>query len=397
MKSFFLSTAVAVSMLTSSVLAADNFSSSIKTYDDSVKASSLARDWFEGNLPKSNYKVTYDGPPIVLRYSSHIVENNSYENDMKKAFAQLTRDTNGKIVFKGYYAQSLHPQKEGFLAAKNNVVDWAACFVLNEPKSFKLMQAVSLPGIFSDAAAATRAYMEVYPKYMAKEYERFGVYMGRTMITPSYNLIGNKSFKTVNDFKGVKIGANGRMVDVVKSLGGVPVTGPSAEAFTALQNKLVDVQAFNDPAMLIFKLYEVSNSYTKLSVNNVAIEYCVNPTWFNALPEDLKPIFTHWAQKLNVAMVQAHYETGSRKAVDLFRSRGMTITELSAKDQKEVVERTNAITEQWIKDMEAEGLPARALVDDLRAAAKKYGAMTWNQVMKDIIDNPIPNYLSKGH
>jgi N-methylhydantoinase B/oxoprolinase/acetone carboxylase alpha subunit len=96
-------------------------------------------------------------------------------------------------------------------------------------------------------------------------------------------------------------------------------------------------------------------------------------------------------------MVQAHYETGSRKAVDLFRSRGMTITELSAKDQKEVVERTNAITEQWIKDMEAEGLPARALVDDLRAAAKKYGAMTWNQVMKDIIDNPIPNYLSKGH
>ena len=231
--------AAVVLMVGATTASAQKFGDTITTFEAAVEASSLAEQWLDGKLP--NPKVTYDGPPITYRYASYLPAVAGVEKLNKRALEQLERESNGKIKFKQFHSQALHPQREGFTAARDNVADYTACFMIYEPTSFNLMHGLTLPFVFDDASAATRTTVELYPKYFKKEYENLGVYLGRQMITTPYNVLGNHKYETLADLKGSKIRAGGRMQSAtLVALGAVPINVPSSEAYTSLQRGLVD-------------------------------------------------------------------------------------------------------------------------------------------------------------
>jgi hypothetical protein len=43
----------------------------------------------------------------------------------------------------------------------------------------------------------------------------------------------------------------------------------------------------------------------------------------------------------------------------------------------------------WVADAEKKGVPAKAMMADIRKAAAKYAGMTPNEVMLDAINNPV--------
>jgi TRAP-type C4-dicarboxylate transport system substrate-binding protein len=365
----------------------------ITAYDKAVEASADAGAWLEGKTPVTT-KVTYSGAPITFRYATYIPEVAGYEKVMRQALNQLERMSQNKIKIETYYAQSLHPQAEGFTAVRDGIADWSACFMIYEPTSFNLLHSLTLPFLFTDADAATRTYMELYPKYFKKEYENLGVHLGRGTITPPYNMLGSDKYETLADFKGSKIRVAGRIqIDAIKRLGAVPVSIPSSEAYTSLQRGLVDTVSMNDPAFLIFKLQEISKFHNNVALFTVNLEYCSSPDWFEALPADLKKVFADWAQITNVAVTQAYYEREDRRAKDIFKKAGVTLVAPSAAERASWEKLVAGVTTDWVASNEKARRPAKQLLADIKSTLARHEKMSWNASFADIQANPVKGYI----
>ena len=380
--------------LGASAASAQKFSDTITTYEQAVAATSLAEDWLNGNLP--NPTVTYDGPPITYRYASYLPAVAGVEKLNQRALEQLERESNGKIKFQQFHSQSLHPQREGFTAARDGIADYTACFMIYEPTSFNMLHGLTLPFLFDDSSAATMTDVALYPKFFKEEYENLGVYLGRAMITTPYNVIGNHKYETLDDLKGSKIRAGGRMQsESLKALGAVPINVPSGEAYTSLQRGLVDGVAMNDPVFPIFKLHEVSKYHNDVSLFSVNLEYCVNPDFFDSLPADLKDVYTHWAQKTTLMLAQLFYERQSRRVREaVFVKSGIELVKPNDAERGKWAALIAPVTENWVAENEKSGRPAKQFLAELKATRDKFAAMSWNDQFQMVLDNPVQGIIS---
>jgi hypothetical protein len=67
----------------------------------------------------------------------------------------------------------------------------------------------------------------------------------------------------------------------------------------------------------------------------------------------------------------------------------MQFHQIAPEEWKKWEAKFDPVIEQYIKDGEAKGLPTRALVSDIRALVKKYGAMPLDQLMMEAIKDPV--------
>lgn len=102
-----------------------------------------------------------------------------------------------------------------------------------------------------------------------------------------------KEINSVEDLKGLKMRIPGLGGDVLKKVGGLPVTLTGGELFTALQTGAIDatewVGPYND---LAFGLYKAADYfyYSGWHEPSTMLEFIVNEAAFNSLPDDLKAI-----------------------------------------------------------------------------------------------------------
>ncbi|MBO6782049.1 MAG: TRAP transporter substrate-binding protein DctP [Alphaproteobacteria bacterium] len=369
------------------------FGADIKTAEAAVEATSLAEKWLNGEIP-SDVNVTYDGPVINYRYASYLPAVAGLEKLMDRALKVLEKDTNGKIKYQSFHSQSLHPQREAFNAVRDGIADYSACFMIYEPTSFDMLHGLTLPFLFDDSSAATRIAMELYPTYFKEEYENMGVYIGREFVTPPYNMIGNSKYLRLEDWQGSKVRLAGRtQVAALKRLGGVPVSIPSGEAYTSLQRGLVDTVAMNDPALMIFKLQEISKFHNQVALFSVNLEYCVSQDWFDGLPDDLKQVYYHWNQKTNLMLAQLFYERVGRRAESVFVKAGVEPVKPTAAEIQRWQAAVAPVTEEWVAETEGKGLPAKAMLADIEKMKATYGPQPWNEQFQAILDAPIKGLI----
>ncbi len=101
----------------------------------------------------------------------------------------------------------------------------------------------------------------------------------------------NKEINSLADLKGVKMRIPGLGGEVLKRAGGVPVSLPGSEVFTALQTGVIDatewVGPYND---LAFALHTVAKYYYYPGWHEPGptLEAIVNKEAWDSLPEDLK-------------------------------------------------------------------------------------------------------------
>lgn len=119
----------------------------------------------------------------------------------------------------------------------------------------------------------------------------------------------NKEINSLEDMKGLKMRIPGLGGEVLKKIGGVPVTLPGGELFTALQTGTIDatewVGPYND---LAFGLYKAAKYYYYPGWHEpgAMLEFIFNKEKFNALPADLQAILTHACRAVNQDMLDIY-------------------------------------------------------------------------------------------
>ncbi|MBW2545580.1 MAG: TRAP transporter substrate-binding protein DctP [Deltaproteobacteria bacterium] len=342
------------------------------------------------SFASSSTPITYSGPPITLRYSSHVSKTHMvWQNTMVPWLKLLEEMSEGKLIIKTFTDRVLHGPKDGFKACVSNITDMTHCYPLWQPKSFNLNHCTSLPFAFPNAYVAAMVSEELYPKYFKEEYEKMGVYLAHYQTISPYHLISKKPIRTLEDMKGLKVRSGGGPIgEAVKRLGAVPVLLTTAEVYSAFQRGLIDAVLLYDSGFVSFRLHEIGKYRTELSLGTAGIPYCLNRKTFDNLPDGLKRTFYN-AQRILAQMAGQGYENADVEAREIMKKKGIEFITL----EPEELERWKALVEPtweaFIKENEALGLPARDLIRDLRELTKKYSTWTPEQIMEHVTKNPV--------
>lgn len=127
----------------------------------------------------------------------------------------------------------------------------------------------------------------------------------------------NKEINSVADLKGLKMRIPGLGGDVLRRVGGIPVTLPGGELFTSLQSGALDaaewVGPYND---LAFGFYKAAKYYYTPGWQEpgTAMECMINEAAFNELPADLQSIVRNAIKVANADML-AEYTARNQQAL----------------------------------------------------------------------------------
>ncbi len=343
-----------------------------------------------GLSAQAQEKFTYNGPVITLRLSHFAPENHPMTKAVSKKWVEMVeRESNGKIKIKTFYSGVLHSAKDGFKATVNDITDITPAYTMYQPGSFHLPHVLDLPFAFPNTAVAVKVAEELYPKYFKKEYEAMGVYLANYNANGSYNLFTKKPVITLEDAKGMKIrSAGGETSEILKALGTVPIAVPVPDAYNAFQRGVVDGVALYNTGAVGYRVNELATSMTELHLNNPANAWAFNRKTWDGLPPDVKRFMYNMQRRLSM-MYGIEFDLQDIESRKGFVNQGMKINALSPKELERWKAAVEPLWKKFIDENEAQGRPAKALVADLRALAKKYENWTAEQFMKDVTENPV--------
>jgi TRAP-type C4-dicarboxylate transport system substrate-binding protein len=351
----------------------------------------LASDWLAGKIPYTGPPVKYTGPPITVRYSTFMSSaSKQFMNVYEPAAKMLEKESNGKLILKPYYSNVLHGPKDGFKACVDNITDYTHGYSLWQPQSFHMLMGLALPFAFPNAPVSQIVGEELAPKYFKKEYEKLGVYLAGIQVTKPYHLLAKKPIRRLEDLKGMKIRSGGGiMADIVKALGAMPVMLPASEFYTGFQRGVFDAILSHDTGFVVFRVNEIGKYVTELSITQGNTEFALNKKFFDQLPPDLKLVFYNWLRKYNQAYEQIYYEQDAVAARAKMEKEGIQTIILPPEEMAGWKAAVDPVWDKFIKDNGAMGLPAKQMVEDMKALSQKYSAMSWNDIMKKMIENPV--------
>ena len=339
-------------------------------------------------------EVTYTGPPITLRYSTHFPTTHMlYKNAFVPWMEALKKESKGKLIVQPYTSSSLHGARDGFKACVGDITDIAHGYPVWTAGSFALAQALALPIGFPNAMVASLTAEKVYPKYIKKEYEKMGVYMGNYQMSSGYHIFTKEPVRKLEDLKGKKIRATaGAHTYILKGLGGTPIFIVASEMYTAFQRGVVDGLFFMDGSGVSYRIHEIAKYRTQFGLVQADTPNCLNRKTFDNLPMDLKRIFYNLQRRLAI-MAAIAYESNDEEGKEILRKAGVKTITLPPAELQRWMATLEPIVQNFIAENEAKGLPARQLVEEMRIHSKNYSSWTPEQFMKSATEHPIPGII----
>jgi TRAP-type C4-dicarboxylate transport system substrate-binding protein len=182
---------------------------------------------------------------------------------------------------------------------------------------------------------------------------------------PQYNIVGTGEVRDeLSEFKGMRVRATGGLGKAFEAVGGVPTSVTATEAYNAMESGVVDTVAFAQHAHLSFRTIDIAEWWTEnLNPGTVNCPVVVNTDAYNdlsdahraALDESVPEAISHYLS--NYAELITKWEgILAEKGV-----KKVTVADDVIAEFRKVA--ADPIRDQWIKDMDAQGLPGQELYD----------------------------------
>ena len=198
-----------------------------------------------------------------------------------------------------------------------------------------------------------------------EEMEQWNAKLLMTSPMPQYNLVGTGEPRaTLADFEGMRVRATGGIGNAFSAVGGVPTSVTATEAYQAMESGVVDTVAFAQHAHLSFGTINQADWWTaNLNPGTVNCPVVVNIDAYESLSDEHKA-----ALDSSVPEAIDHYLANYAELLERWDSvleeKGVTKVEIDDGVISEFrAKAADPIRDQWIADMEGQGLPGQELYD----------------------------------
>ena len=163
----------------------------------------------------------------------------------------------------------------------------------------------------------------------------------------------NKEINSLDDVKGLKMRIPGIGGEVLKEAGGIPVTLPGGELFTALQTGVIDatewVGPYND---LTFGFHQAAKYYYYPGWHEPGpmLELLINMDAWNSLPKHLQVIIETATKAVNQDTLDEYLARNNQALTELIEVHGVELRKLP----DDVIEEFRAISNEILRDLAKE-------------------------------------------
>ena len=311
--------------------------------------------------------------PIELKFSSWVSTVHGHHTGVMVPWAKMLEEkSGGRLKVTIYPGSTLGKAPDHFDMVKNGIADIGFTTPGYTPGRFPLISVTELPLLFKTSKGGSLAVMSIFDKYFKQEFKDVKV-LWFWVHPPGHFHLAKKQVKVLEDLAGLKIrAATPILTNMVKALGAVPVSITAPETYSALERGVVDGTIFPWEAISSFKIAEVLKHHAEVNLYVAPLFTMMNLKKYESLPPDLRKVIDDhsgsWAAEFNGKVWDANELVG----IEAVKKAGGTIYKVPAEERQRWAAKLKPVEEEWLKSMEAKGLPGKQLLNDLREAIKKY-------------------------
>lgn len=242
---------------------------------------------------------------------------------------------------------------------------------------FPRSEVFELPFIHTNDPAATNLAMaELYDKYLADDYKGVKPLFLHVHAGQAIQMV-DTAVKKPEDLAGKKVRIPTRTgAWAIEALGANPVGMPVPELPQALSKKVVDGALIPWEIIPALKLQELTKfqieGVNKTRFGTTTFQVSMNEAKWNALPDDLKKVFTDNSGTEWLKEVGKIWRASDDGGIELVKKAGNTYIELSKDETAAFQAKLEPVVARWVKEVSGQSIDGAALVDAARAAIAKH-------------------------
>jgi TRAP-type C4-dicarboxylate transport system substrate-binding protein len=311
--------------------------------------------------------------PIELKFASWLGIAHGHHTGVLVPWSKMIEDKSGgrlKVVI--YPGSTLGKPQDHTDLVINGIADMGFASPGYTPGRFPLISATELPLLFKSAEGGSQAVWSLFDKYFRKEFGGMKV-LWIWVHPPGHFHLAKKPVHKLEDLAGLKIrAATPMLTSMVKTLGAIPVSIPAPDTYTALERGTVDGTIFPWEAISSFKLADVLKHHAEVGLYVSPLFTLMNQKKYDSLPADLRKVIDDLSGAWGAKFTGGVWDKNELEGIAAARKAGATIYKVPEEERQRWAAKLRPIEDEWVKAMEAKGLPGRQLLGDLREAIKKY-------------------------
>jgi len=312
-----------------------------------------------GSPPQSFAASTKPGQVIKITWAEQNNETGFGPKYSEYPYLKRMEEATGnRIKFEVFWGQTLVKGPDIWNAIKTGVVDAGWCFHNYWPGMTELANAISLPGLgIKDTEHAGAVIYRMFQEFPSIRAEFKDVHV----LTPwcdghQIALTRSKQVKTLDDLKGLKMRATGlNLINMMTTLGAVPVTFPMPDAYLSLQRGVIDGMTAPWEAAVSFKLDEVSKYMTVAPWTFFHFTYSMNKAKWDSLPKDIQDAITKVNNLENARLLSRLWEENAMEEFLRISKGKVEAYTLPESELKRLNDLSKPLREEWVKKMVAAG------------------------------------------
>jgi len=327
---------------------------------------------FLGSILSGSILATPANAQIKLSYANFPPAPTFPCVQMERWKTEVEKRTAGKVKVDTYPGSTLLNPKnmfDGVIAGTADIGNFATSY---QPGAFPVTESVDLPVAWPNATVSSLVLYELIEKYKPKEFEKVKVL---TMFTcPPANIMAMKPVRNLADLKGYELRASGTGAKILELLGAAPVAMPQSDVPEALQKGVIKGNVSSMEVLKDFNYAEYCRFVTR-NVNLFVVSFAVvmNQAKWNALPDDVKKVFNELGREQAIwtgQYVDNHVKASLTWSKDKYKD--IQMLDISKEELSKWYTLLKPMTDKYLKDYEAKGLPTKAILDDVMLLKGKY-------------------------
>ncbi|MGD8810035.1 MAG: TRAP transporter substrate-binding protein DctP [Gammaproteobacteria bacterium] len=321
-----------------------------------------------GSPPAQAFTKYCDGPKVTWR-TSFWGKRRAITEGMEYVAKAAREATCGNFDIQIFYGEQLSKSKENLDSIKVGAIQGAQMCASYHPGKVRPLTVLDLPFLpipNLDVMQAVYTRMFETPEFK-KALADWNAEYYMAMMLPQFEVMGRgKPPLTLDDWKGRRVRSLGGTGKAMSALGAVPTSMPASEVYSALQRGTIEAVAFAYTyAFAAFKVDEISSWYTtNMSLASLNCAFVANKDAVAKLPAQYKELLAE-ARGPGYEALKASYAAKDKINLPKWQKGGKLQAITYKRGELEELRKAGGapVWEEWVKQNEAEGVPARKLLD----------------------------------
>jgi len=311
-----------------------------------------------------------DAGPIKLNYANFPPAPTFPCVQMERWKEEVEKRTKGQVLINTFPGGTLLGAKnmmDGVIAGQ---ADIGCLCMAYQPGRFVITNATSLPLGLPDAKTGSLVLLDLYKKYNPEAFK--GVKVLAMFTTAPANIMSKVPVRNLDDIKGLDLRASGGAAQILKAWGANQVGMPMSATPEALQKGVVKGLFSSLEVMKDFKFAETCKYATITDTVIYPFAVVMNMDKWNALPKDVQDVMDGLVDE-QAEWTGTYMDNHVKEAIEWSKTTQQVLfINLSTDEKAKWDAKLISITNKWIEDAAAKGVPGDKIVEDIKMLKKKY-------------------------